>query len=100
MVPTTVDWLTLETNMKKRNITERFHEFINSGAKSIREDKLKSSSYKQRFFDVNEVAEYLHISTKTVYNRLSLGTFPIKEKRNGKKLLFEVADVIRYADSL
>lgn len=55
----------------------------------------------KRFFTVREAAEYLRLSTKTVYNRMSLGTFPVKCKRvNRKRILFEISDIVAYANTL
>jgi excisionase family DNA binding protein len=85
-------------DLNKRKIVK---EFIKLGAKSLPSGKLDRITYNKRFFNVKEVAEYLNISEKTIYNKLSLKTFPIKAKRLGRKtILFEITDVVRYADSL
>jgi predicted DNA-binding transcriptional regulator AlpA len=56
----------------------------------------------RRLLDVHETAEYLHISPRTIYNgtgRKSKNPFPVKPKRIGGKLLFDIQDLERYIDS-
>lgn len=87
--------------MRLSGINKRMKSSPINGAKTLPESKLLDMYYKKRFFNVSETAEYLNISEKTIRNKLSLGTFPIKAKRLGRKnVRFEVTDVIRYADSL
>ena len=58
---------------------------------------------KQRLFSVEEAAKYLSISPGTIYNGIapkSKNPFPIKPKRWGKRRMFDVKDLDRFADSL
>ena len=81
-----------------KNLNRRLKSFILDGAKTVHDSKLLG---RKRFFTIEEAAEYLNMSPKTIYNQRSAGTFPVKGKRFGKKkVLFEVSEIIRYADSL
>ena len=54
----------------------------------------------KRMLGVAELSEYLGLSTQTIYNQLSAGTFPIKTKRLGRLLKWDIRDVDRYLDKL
>ena len=45
---------------------------------------------------VQEVAEILSISKHTVYNQISLCTFPIKHYKRGRRVLFKTDEVKKY----
>ena len=66
--------------------------------------KLSQRSIKNRkLLDVKDVAEWLGISERTIYNRVrpnATDPFPIKPKRVGKLLRFDPVDVQRYIDGL
>ena len=49
---------------------------------------------------VKGVARRLIISERTVYNKLSAGTFPIKPIRVGRLLRFRTEDINAYLDAL
>ena len=49
---------------------------------------------------INELADYLGLSSQTIYNKLSAGTFPIKTKRLGRLLKWDRRDVDRFLDRL
>lgn len=49
---------------------------------------------------VKETAERLGISPKTIYNQLSLKTFPIKPKRYGRQIGFLERDINDYLENL
>ena len=55
-----------------------------------------------RLLDVNDTAEYLNISPKTIRNRLSNkeNPFPVCPKRFGKRVLFDIKDLDRYVDEM
>ena len=55
---------------------------------------------RKRLLNVAELSEYLGLSPQTIYNQLSAGTFPIKTKRLGRLLKFDIRDVDRYLDQL
>lgn len=87
-------------SLKDLNRRKIVKHYIMKGAKSMPSGKL-GLLLNKRFLTVKEVAEYLNISEKTIYNKLSLKTFPIRPKRQGRKTIrFEVSEVVRYADSL
>ena len=58
---------------------------------------------RKRLYTVNEAAEYLGIAPKTLRNRIgpkAPNPFPVKPKRIGKKVLFDIRDLNLYVDSL
>lgn len=58
---------------------------------------------KRRLLPVNEAAEYLGLAPKTLRNRLgpkAPDPFPVKPRKIGKKVLFDVHDLDRFCDSL
>jgi excisionase family DNA binding protein len=60
----------------------------------------KEVSIRKRLLSVKELAEYLGLKAQTIYNRLSAGTFPIKHKRIGRLVKWDIQDVNFYLDSL
>jgi excisionase family DNA binding protein len=57
----------------------------------------------KRLLTIKETAAYLGISPRTIYNGVapkSKTPFPIKPKRWGKRVLFDIKDLDRYVDSL
>jgi excisionase family DNA binding protein len=43
----------------------------------------------RRYLTIKDLAEYLSISSQTIRNKLSLGTFPIPAKRIGGSIRFD-----------
>ncbi len=57
----------------------------------------------KRLLSVEETAEYLGISNRTIYNmigRRKRNKFPIPVKRFGRLVKFDIRDVDAYIDSL
>jgi len=57
----------------------------------------------RRLLSVSETAEYLGISPSTIYNsvcRKAKNRFPVKPKRIGKLVKFDIVDLDEYIDSL
>jgi excisionase family DNA binding protein len=57
----------------------------------------------RRLLSVEELAQYLGISPRTIYNQLGRKAkkrFPIKPKRIGRLVKFDLNEVDRYIDSL
>ena len=57
----------------------------------------------KRLLDIKEAAQYLGISERTLYNRIApkaQNPFPIKVKRVGKSVRFDLEDLKRFVDSL
>ena len=54
----------------------------------------------KRLLSVEEAAGYLSISPRRIYNETSKGTFPVKPKRWGKRVLFDIKDLDAYVDAL
>lgn len=58
---------------------------------------------RRRLLNIEKTAEYLSISPKTIRNRLgprAPDPFPVKPRRIGKRVLFDVRDLDQYVDSL
>ena len=58
---------------------------------------------RKRLLSVDDAAVYLGISPRTLYNGVapkSKTPFPIKPKRWGKRVLFDIRDLDSFADSL
>jgi len=62
--------------------------------------KLQNENPEKELLTVKGVARRLIISKRTVYNKVSSGTFPIKPMRIGRLLRFRSKDVDAYLDSL
>jgi predicted DNA-binding transcriptional regulator AlpA len=57
----------------------------------------------KRLLSVEEAAAYIGLSPRTLYNGIAPKTktpFPVKPKRFGKRVLFDIKDLDRFADSL
>ncbi len=57
----------------------------------------------KRLLSVKEAVTYLGISPQTIYNqnhRKTTNRFPVRSKRIGRRLLFDLRDLEAYVDSL
>jgi len=57
----------------------------------------------KRLLSVEGAAEYLDISPRTIYNQIcrkAKKKFPVKPKRIGKSVKFDIRDLDKYIDSL
>ena len=75
-------------------------------------DSAKQTSHKgldalgtntKRLLGIEEAAAYLSISPRTLYNGVapkSKNPFPVKPKRWGKRVLFDIKDLDEFVDSL
>ena len=57
----------------------------------------------KRLFSVEEAAHYLGISPRTIYNQIGRKAkkkFPVKAKRVGKLVKFDIRDLESYIESL
>ena len=61
---------------------------------------IETSNPTKRLIGVREVATYLGLRPQTVYNMVCSGRFPIKHKRIGRLLKWDIKDVDLYVDSL
>ena len=55
---------------------------------------------KRKLLSVNETAAYLGISPKTIRNKISDGTFPVKPVRLSGRVLFRIDDLDLLVDEL
>ncbi len=56
-----------------------------------------------RLLSISQAAWYLSISPKTIRNSLCRSAkepFPVKPKRHGKRILFDIQDLDSYIDSM
>ena len=64
---------------------------------------MTATPFRPRLLNVEDAARYLGISPKTLRNRLgprAVHPFPIKPKRIGKRVLFDVKALDAFVDSL
>lgn len=57
----------------------------------------------KRLLNIQETGQYLGISPRTLYNRCApkaVNPFPVRAKRVGKSLRFDLRDLDTYIDSL
>lgn len=54
----------------------------------------------KRMLTIRELSTRIGLKPQTIRNKLNCGTFPIKTKRIGRKLLWDIKDVDRFLDSL
>ena len=58
---------------------------------------------RKRLLSVEEAGVYLGLSPRTIYNGVapkSKDPFPVKPKRFGKKVLFDIRDLDKFVDKL
>ena len=70
---------------------------------SLNENNRKLGRSGKRLLSVGEAAFYLSISPRTLYSAVapkSKKPFPVKPKRMGKLVRFDIRDLDRYVDSL
>lgn len=53
-----------------------------------------------RMIDINDLAIRIGLKPQTIRNKLNCGTFPIKTKKIGRKLLWDIGDVDKFLDGL
>ena len=53
-----------------------------------------------RMIDINDLAIRIGLKPQTIRNKLNCGTFPIKTKNIGRKLLWDIGDVDKFLDGL
>ena len=54
----------------------------------------------KRMLNIKELSIRIGLKPQTIRNRLHNGNFPIKTKRIGRKLLWDLKDVDRFLDGL
>ncbi len=60
----------------------------------------KKKEGKFRLVSVKELAEYIGYAPRTIYNEVGNGTFPIKPRRFGRTVRFDLNEVDRYIESV
>lgn len=64
---------------------------------------MDAKSSQKRLLSVEEAAKYLGLSPRTIYNAVAPKAkrpFPVKPKRVGKLVKFDIRDLERYVESL
>jgi len=54
----------------------------------------------KRMLDISDLAIRIGLKPQTIRNKLNCGTFPIKTKKIGRKLLWDIGDVDKFLDGL
>ncbi len=54
----------------------------------------------KRMLGVQELSKYLGLRPQTIYNKVSAGDFPIRHKRLGRLLRWDIRDIDSYLDGL
>ncbi|PKN66312.1 MAG: hypothetical protein CVU57_06475 [Deltaproteobacteria bacterium HGW-Deltaproteobacteria-15] len=54
----------------------------------------------KRMLDIKDLATVIGLRPQTIRNKLNCGTFPIKTKKIGRKLLWDIRDVDKFLDAL
>lgn len=70
---------------------------------TVNMEKLTIIARWPRLLSIEQAAEYLSISPKTIRNSLGPKApqqFPVKPKKYGKRVLFDIQDLNRYIDEL
>lgn len=55
---------------------------------------MATSSVERHMFGINELSNYRGIAPQTIYNQLAAGTFPVKTKRIGRLLRWDIRDIV------
>jgi excisionase family DNA binding protein len=79
------------------------HQGLKEGQGIINALSQKEGFHNKRLLNVEETATYLGLSPRTIYNavaRKSKKPFPVKPKRIGKLVRFDIRDLERYVESL
>jgi excisionase family DNA binding protein len=79
------------------------HEGNINKVSDLQGDRAKGKAALKRLLTVEETAIYLGISPRTIYNGIapkSKNPFPIKPKRIGKLVRFDLRELDNYVDSL
>jgi predicted DNA-binding transcriptional regulator AlpA len=66
-------------------------------------NQIDESVMHKRLLNIEETANYLGISVRTIYNqvcRKAKKKFPVKAKRIGRRILFDIRELESYVDSL
>jgi predicted DNA-binding transcriptional regulator AlpA len=66
-------------------------------------DFIENTLIKKRLLSVEETAAFLGIAVRTIYNQIGRKAkrkFPIKAKRIGRRILFDIRELESYVDSL
>jgi predicted DNA-binding transcriptional regulator AlpA len=69
----------------------------------VTENEKKGVDVPRRLYSVEEAAAYLDIKPRTIYNRIgprSKNPFPVKAKRIGKLVKFDIRDLDAYVAGL
>jgi predicted DNA-binding transcriptional regulator AlpA len=97
----TRDEIVSELKEHLRAELEKHRAWLKETLKTIQEEK--STKPTKRLLTVKETAQYLGISTQTLYSRTgrrSKNPFPVKPKRGGRKVRFDVEELNRYIESI
>ena len=92
------------TSLQARLMASALKEKALAMEENMKRSRPPQSSFEnKRFLSVRETARYLGISPQTIYNSISSyrgKSFPVKPKRVGRRVLFDINQLNGYLDSL
>jgi predicted DNA-binding transcriptional regulator AlpA len=54
----------------------------------------------RKLLSVAELSDFIGLRPQTIYNKMSQGLFPIKHKKIGRLVKFDIKDINKYLSSL
>jgi predicted DNA-binding transcriptional regulator AlpA len=86
------------TSLKEKMKQVEGQKITKSSAVWERKDWVELESGK-RFLTKKELGKYLGISAGTISNQISIGTFPIRVKKMGKSVRFDMREILDYLET-
>lgn len=71
--------------------------------RSVRLPQAEKTAFSKRLLDVEETAKFLGLKPRTIYNRVApkaKDPFPVKPRRIGRKVLFDIRDLEAFVSSI
>jgi predicted DNA-binding transcriptional regulator AlpA len=86
------------TSLKEKVKQSEEQRITKSSPAWERKDWVELESGK-RFLTKKELGKYLGISAGTISNQISIGTFPIRVKKMGKSVRFDMREILDYLET-
>jgi predicted DNA-binding transcriptional regulator AlpA len=86
------------TSLKEKVKQSEEQRITKSSAAWERKDWVELESGK-RFLTKKELGKYLGISAGTISNQISIGTFPIRVKKMGTSVRFDMREILDYLET-
>jgi len=108
-----LEYLITQTVLLERGLRQIKEQFLIQLHAEQKEEKDKPSSIEnriritewndipqgKRFLTAKELGLYWGISHATIHNQVSTGTFPIRHKKIGRTLQFDMKEILEYLDT-